>query len=273
MNEYFFMYSLAFVAILFAVIQDIRTREIANWTTFSLLAFVIAYRAFYSIYTDDVLFFVFGIGGILLFMILGYSLYYSKVFAGGDAKLLFGLGGIFQYSSLIDYVYYGFGFLFVLFSLGVVYTLIYSLFLAGRNYSSFKKSFFVNFSKVKYYFVASLIVSFLAYFWLFNLTNSFTYLFFALFVAILPLLFAYVKAVESSCMIKLVSPKDLTEGDWLEKNVYVGKHTILKNFQGLSFEEILLLRRSGKKVWIKNGVPFAPAFLLALIFFMSIVPP
>ena len=72
-------------------------------------------------------------------------------------------------------------------------------------------------------------------------------------------------------MIKLVSPLELTEGDWLERDVVVSGKTIRKSFAGLSFEQILLLRRYGKKVLVKNGIPFAPSFLLALLFFLFYV--
>ncbi|MEK6792612.1 MAG: A24 family peptidase [Nanoarchaeota archaeon] len=270
MSEYLFMYFLAFVAVLFAVVQDLRTREISNWVTFSLIAFVLAYRAFYSVYSGDLMFFVYGLIGIVLFTGLGYLFYYSKVFAGGDAKLLFGIGGIFPYYSFYDYIYYGFGFVLLLFAFGVIYTLIYSLFLVGRNYSSFRKSFFEQVSKVKFYFILSLLFAFFFYLF-FPFVSYLNSLLFAVFVFLIPLLFAYVKAVEKSCMIKLVSPLELTEGDWLERDVVVSGKTIRKSFAGLSFEQILLLRRYGKKVLVKNGIPFAPSFLLALLFFLFYV--
>ena len=266
MSEYLFMYFLAFFAVFFAVVQDLRTREIANWVTFSLIGFVLAYRAFYSIYSDDLMFFVYGLIGIVLFTGLGYLFYYSKVFAGGDAKLLFGIGGIFPYYSFYDYIYYGLGFVLLLFAFGVVYTLIYSLFLVGRNYSSFRKSFFEHFNKIKVYFILSLLLAILFYLF-FPFAGFYSSFAFSISIFLMPFLFVYVKAVEKSCMIKLVSPGELTEGDWIEQDVVVNGKTIRKNFAGLTYEQILLLRRHGKKVLIKNGIPFAPSFLLALLFF------
>ena len=72
-------------------------------------------------------------------------------------------------------------------------------------------------------------------------------------------------------MIKFVSPLELTEGDWLEQDVKINGKIIRKNFAGLTYEQILLLRRYGKKVLVKNGIPFAPSFLLALLFFFFYV--
>ncbi|MEK6909039.1 MAG: A24 family peptidase [Nanoarchaeota archaeon] len=265
MDAYFFLYSVSFVAILFAVFQDLRTREIANWLTFSLVAFVLAYRAFYSIYSNDFMFFIYGLMGVILFIGFGYLFYYSKVFAGGDAKLLFGIGGIFPYSSLMDYIYYGFGFIFILFTSGVLYTLIYSIFLVRSNSKSFKKSFYEQIYRKKYLFIISFVLGVLLY--LNNSSFDLFTLMFSLFIFLSPLLFAYVKSVEKSCMIQLVSPEKLTEGDWLYEDVKVNGKIIKKNFAGLTFKEVLALRSAGKKVRVKMGIPFAPAFLIALITF------
>ncbi len=265
MNEYLFLYLLGFIAIIFAVVQDLRSREIANWLTFSLVAFVLAYRAIYAIYSNNFMFFMYGLYGVILFVCLGYFFYYSRVFAGGDAKLLFGLGAVFPYESIIDYAYYGGGFILLLFTGGVFYTLIYSFFLIRKNYSSFRISFFEQVAKKKYLFLVSLILAILLYVTKGENDSSIIIISFSVFVLLTPLLFAYVKAVERSCMVQSIHPKNLTEGDWLEKDVRVKGKLIRKNFAGLSFNEILLLRRNGKNVLIKTGVPFAPAFLLAFI--------
>ena len=266
MLEHYFLLVIGFAAVFFAAVQDVRTREIANWLTFSLIAFVLAYRGFYSFFSGDFSFFLYGLGGVLLFTALGYLFYCLGVFAGGDAKLLFGLGGIFLYNSLSDYIFYGFGFFFLLFSLGVIYTLIYSAFFAGKNIRAFKKAFLYEFKKGKVWiFLAFLFVvlfvfidsSFIRFSWIFLL---------------LPLIYFYAKSIESSCMIKLTSPEKLTEGDWLVEDVKVGKKVILKTVHGLSYEDILFLRKNRKSVLIKSGVPFAPVFLIALIVFYSWYP-
>ncbi len=263
MSEYLFLYIVGFIAILFAVIQDLRTREIANWLTFSLIAFVLAYRAIYSIYSNNFMFFIYGLFGVFLFVGLGYLFYYARIFAGGDAKLLFGLGGIFPYSSLFDYAYYGVGFVLLLFTSGVIYTLFYSFFLVRQNYSNFRKSFVHQVKKLRYFFVISFILAVLVFFTQDVYDSAIIINIFAVFVLLSPFLFAYVRAVEKSCMIQLISPDKLTEGDWLERDVYVNGKIIKKNFAGLNFNQILILRKNGKKVLIKTGVPFAPAFLIA----------
>ncbi|PXY71340.1 hypothetical protein CXX78_01575 [Candidatus Parvarchaeota archaeon] len=266
MQEYYFLFTVAFVWIIFAVFQDLKTREISNWLNFSLIAFVLAYRAFYSIYSKDISFFLYGLGGIFLFVLLGFLFYYSRIFAGGDAKLLMGLGGVLPFESLSDYLVIGGGFIFLFFLVGVTYTLAYSLFLVLKNKKSFVKEFDKEFAASKNWFyliIGSLIISGIVAKNL-ALQNLF-YLF--LFLFILFLLLIYTRALEKSCMIKKISPNNLTEGDWLEEDVKVNGKIIKKNVHGLSFKEIEMLKKAKKKVWIKEGVPFSPTFLLAMIVF------
>lgn len=258
MFEYYFLYILAFIWIVFAVFQDLKYREISNWLNFSLIAFVLAYRLIYSNLIGDYSFFVNGVIGILLFIGIGYALYYGRVFAGGDAKLLFGLGGIFPYANYYDFAVYGLGFLFLLLSSGVVYTIIYSSFIAFRNKNNFVREFVKNFRSYKIWFFASIILSLVTIF------------FFKLFFwvpLILFFVFIYAKAIEKSSMIRLISPQEVTEGDWLYESVKVNGRLIEPSVHGLSYEEILFLRKSGKNVRIRFGIPFAPAFLIALIMY------
>ena len=250
---------------IFAVVQDLKTREISNWLNFSLIAFVLGYRAFYSILMKDAMFFIYGLLGVVLFVILGYVFYYGKVFAGGDAKLLMGLGGVLPYRTFWDYLVLGGGFVLLLFAAGALWTIVFSVYLIQRNKVSFKKEFKNYFGRYKHLMVFSLVLGFVV-----GLTLSFIDLkvfglIWFLVLVSLPLVYVYVKAMEKSCMIRFVSPSKLTEGDWLEKDVRIGKKTIEKSVHGLSFEDIRALKRAKKKVWIKEGVPFTPAFLIALI--------
>ena len=69
-------------------------------------------------------------------------------------------------------------------------------------------------------------------------------------------------------MIKKIPVNKLTEGDWIIKNVYhKGKLIYNKNGPGISNPSISLLKKYKiKSVPVKEGLPFVPSFLLALIF-------
>ena len=71
-------------------------------------------------------------------------------------------------------------------------------------------------------------------------------------------------------MNKFVDVSLLTIGDWLINNVKVrinGKIKIIKpNWEGLSEKELNFIQKNYKrKVLIRNGIPFVPAFLFAII--------
>jgi len=270
MLEYIPLYFIAFVWIIFAVVQDLRTREISNWLNFSLIAFALAYRAFYSSYLGEWSFFLWGAGGFFLFWLLAYGLYYARAFAGGDAKLLMGLGAVLPFDSLWSYAAVSFVFILLLFTLGAIYSLVYTVFLAVRDKERFAPEF-----RKQMIFLPSIKVILSGIIVLFCMAAVLLNIYFALvlagFVALALMLIVYIKSIEKACFIRLVSPKDLTEGDWLVDDVRVAGKTIKKTVHGLTLKEIALLRKHRKKVLVKYGIPFGPAFLFAIIAFLVIV--
>ena len=118
-------------------------------------------------------------------------------------------------------------------------------------------------------------------------------------------MYYFIKSIEKCCMIKLVEPEELTEGEWINKDIYIdlkkgkakiGKKTdkevtkklkAAKNVNteekarkeyicgpkdlGISKEQIatlLKLKKSKiytKKIEIKIGIPFVPSFLIAYL--------
>ena len=62
---------LAFIWMIFAIVQDFKSREIANWLNFSLLLFALAIRLFYSIFTGNYDYILFGLVGLGVFFVLG----------------------------------------------------------------------------------------------------------------------------------------------------------------------------------------------------------
>ncbi len=269
MLEYLPLYFLAFIWILFAVVQDLRTREISNWLNFSLIAFALVYRAFYSSYAGEWNFFLFGLGGFALFWVLAYLLYYARAFAGGDAKLLMGLGAILPFDSLWSYASISFVFLLFLFVLGAIYSLIYTIFLAFGNWKRFTRDFTSQFKAMKLgiysgiVFVVVVCLLFVA----FTKSYLFSLSIFG-FLLIGTFLLVYTKAVEKSCFLRLVKPSMLTEGDWIISDIRVGKYVVKKTVHGLEKKDIELLRKHNKSIVVKYGIPFGPAFLLGLVAFL-----
>jgi Flp pilus assembly protein protease CpaA len=268
MQQYYFLFALAFLWTLFATVQDIRKREVANWLNFSLIAFALAYRAFYSITHSDAKFFLLGLSGFTIFFIIAHILYYSRAFAGGDAKLIMGFGIILPYTSYASLLTLPLIFVFTLFLVGAIYSIIYSLFIVSKNKSTFLKRFNKSYNKHKLYLRISVLL-----FTILTISGFFQPILFAFaLLFLIPFLFIYTKSLDS-CMIKLLPPSKLTEGDWLEKEVRIGKTKIKRSIHGLSEKDIKFLKKHKKSVFIKEGIPFVPAFLITLliIVFVSLV--
>jgi len=257
--EYYFLFGLALIVTIAAVVQDFKRTEVSNWLNFSFIAVGLAYRAFYSVLEKDFEFFIFGLLGFAVFFVIAHGFYYARAFGGGDAKLLMGFGVILPYSSYFDLVFLTLGFIFLLLLSGAVYSLVYSIFLVSKNGKSFGKGFKDYFKKYKFIFVLDIILGVAGMIFIDVLKG----LVILLVLLLLTGLFFYIKALDK-IMIKKIKAKDLQEGDWLEESVKVGNRRIAKSVHGLSMGEILRLRKARKDVLIKQGIPFTPAFLLAL---------
>jgi len=264
MFEIIFLIALAIVWMSFGSIQDLKQREISNWLNFSLIIFALAFRFFYSLFnSENFLFFYQGLIGLGIFFVIGNLFYYSRLFAGGDAKLMISLGTILGFSNSFSQNLKIFGlFLLIFLFVGGIYGGVWSLVLSSINFKNFKQEYKNLFVKNKK------IINFISLIGLITLIIGFVnslFLILGIFIFILPLLYIYAKAVDESCMIKEIFPKELTEGDWLYKSVKINRKIINAKWEGLNKKEIQLLQKSNKKILIRNGIAFVPVFLISFL--------
>lgn len=267
MFEIVFLISLGLIWIFFASIQDLKTREVANWLNFSLIIFALSFRFFYSLFEqNNFLFFYQGLIGLGIFFILGNLMYYGRMFAGGDAKLMIALGVILPYSkdfsvNLNIFLSFFIIFLFV----GAIYGFIWSGVLAVKNSTKFKKEFSKQFigNKLKIYLVMFfgiilMLMSFIGF--------IFELLFFmGVLIFILPYFYLFAKSIDEVCMVKKTKTTDLREGDWLYEDLRIGKKLIKARWDGLNNKEIKFIKKNNKFIMIKQGLPFVPVFLVSFL--------
>jgi len=263
MYEIIFLAILAIVWIFFAVVQDLRTREIANWLNFSLIIFALGFRFFYSLFNSDFSFFYQGIFGLVVFFIIGNLFYYGRIFAGGDAKLMIALGAVLPfYNNFYENFSFFLFFLMIFLFVGAIYTLIGSLWFSLINFKAFKKEFRKQLEKLKKYYFSGLLLAILLA--LLGFVNG-IFLSLGALIFVFLNLYIYAKAVDESSMVRNVKTGKLTEGDWLYKNVKVGKKTIKASWEGLNKKEIALLKKKYKEIKIRYGIPFSPVFLISFL--------
>jgi Flp pilus assembly protein protease CpaA len=273
MIEVIVLFSLALVWVLFASVQDIKSQEVANWISISLIIFALGFRFFFCLFTETGTgagfgFFYQGLIGLAIFFVLGHILYYSKLFAGGDAKLIIALGAILPLSAdfWINVTYFLY-FLFIFLITGAVYGFIVSFVLVARNFTGFKKEFKKRFRKSKNIIYMNM---FFALFLIILGITQVLFLIIGVLFLIMPFLYVYAKAVDESCTVKKIAVGKLREGDWIYKDVRLGKRgkTIKAKWEGLSKKELKLIQKKLKSVKIRQGIPFVPVIFLSLLIFM-----
>ncbi len=257
---------------LFATITDIKTREVPNWISYTLIAIGLFSRLIYSLITKEASFVIYGMIGFGICLAIGLIMYYTKQWGGGDAKLLMGIGAMLgNYQAVNPFnPNLGIPFLLILIIniivLGGIYGLVYGVILAFRHKREFKEEW--KKSKHKYLKLGVIIAVVLLLTGLIFL-RPLIYIIsaLALLMVLAILLLEIMKIVEKVCMYKAVSVVKLVEGDWLANDVKRGTKIIVKaNKIELNKKDIILLIKNKiKTVIVKEGVPFVPGILLGLL--------
>jgi len=257
--EFGFLFWLFFSGIVVASLQDLKRREVDNWLNLFLLVSSSVF-VFYGAILSGRLDIIFHLGVLLVVMGIVMNLfYYGRVFAGGDAKLLFAMTAFFLGSVFWESMTNLGVFLLFLMVSGSVYGLIYSGVLWFRNREKVNREMVSIAKKMKIFYVEGVVVALM----LLGFVNAIFFLVGGL-IFVFPLLYVFAKGLENVSMIRKVSGKELREGDWLVKDVKVGRKVIKANWDGLSLKDVELLRGKGS-VLIKEGLPFVPAFLIAFL--------
>jgi len=266
--ENYFLIALGLIWILGAVLQDLKRREVDNLWNFSLIAFALAYRLAFSVYGGNYWFFINGLLGLGIFIFLGNLFYYSRLFAGGDAKLVIALGTVLplSYNWVSNFKIFGL-FILLFLVMGSVYSLIWAIVLVLENFKEFRKEIVKQIKMFGKLFLVALIAAVIGTILIYYISGALGLaLLFGILLVLFPVLFIFAKAVEESGLKKWVSPQKLTEGEWLYRDITVAGKRIKSTWDGISAEELRLIRKKYKKdVLIKEGIPFTPSFLLALV--------
>jgi len=79
------------------------------------------------------------------------------------------------------------------------------------------------------------------------------------------------KVIENCCLVKAIPVSQLREGDWLSIPFKIkGKKEIIPTWDGLTNKDIERLKKyeKGKKILIKEGLPFTPVIVSAFIVYL-----
>ena len=269
MFEEVFLFVFGLIFILIATMQDLKEKEVDNWISFSLIIFALGFRFFYSLFGGKGFeFFYMGLFGLGVFFILGNVFYYSRIFAGGDAKLMIALGTILPLSvSFYENIKYFMFFILIFFVIGAFYGLLGSFILMFKNLRNFNKQFKKEFRKNKN---KIFLVMFLGLFFMILGFQYFLFIVIGIFIFVSPYLFVYSKAIEESAMVSKIRTSKLREGDWLYARVKLGKGYLEPNWDGLTKDQIKKIKKQHKFIKIKQGIAFVPVFLISFIIYFIV---
>ncbi len=277
MDSFWLINSIIFIGLVFASITDMKTREVPDYLNYSMtiLGLVLAIitsllvKSFWPLINSLVGFGVgFGVGSLM---------YYTAQWGGGDAKMLMAMGtliGINVKSFIVNYqMPFFITLILTIFFAGAFYGVIYSIFIMIKNWSKFVKKWNEVVKERKMIILQIGVV--LIVFIIFGCSNLFvesyvlkmTLSLMSFMMLIVFYLSFVIKVIEKSCMVKNVDVCKLTEGDWIVKDVKIKNKVVCSPKDlGISKEQIDILKKNNiRKVWIKEGIPFIPSFLIGFI--------
>jgi Flp pilus assembly protein protease CpaA len=254
---------------------DLKTTEFPDWLPYSMIVLALLVRGAYSVIVWDFTPFLNSVAIGLAFLAFGLALYFLKQWGDGDAWLLGALGFLFPDPA-------GFGFtslfpfpaalFFNFFFIAFFYLLVYSIALGVKSGEASMRFFRELRGDLRG--IAAIII-------VFSLACLGIFLYFHYFylvpvhvlnyILLLPPLFIllifflqYGKFVERNLFKRRIPVGRLRPGDVL----------VSERWRGLTAKEIEKLKKKGGEIWIKEGVRFAPVFVVTLIvtlFFGSLI--
>tara|TARA_Y100000310_G_scaffold218438_1_gene219732 strand:- start:8198 stop:9043 length:846 start_codon:yes stop_codon:yes gene_type:complete len=264
----YILIAIGLFGLLIASLFDIKTREVPDWISYSLILSGLSLRLLYSLNTYIWSFLLVGVIGFLAMFLIGDLMYYTKQWGGGDTKILMGLGAL--YGTILGQKFFLLSLLVNILIVGAFYGLIWSIILAIINRKKFMEKLKKSIDKKKRFNTLLLISILIIVLDILFIKN---YVIKAIIAIIFSLIILYyylsiiVKAVEDSSLYKIVPVSKLTEGDWVSKNIRL-RHRLIyrKDSLGIDKKQINLLKKSKiKRVEIKEGIPFIPSIFLATL--------
>lgn len=264
------------IALIVGSILDIKTREVPDWMNYSLIFFGLGFHLIYSLVTGDWKFMLGGLVGFGIFAALAFMMFYAGQWGGGDSKLLMGMGAIIGAELSMQRAPFLLVFVVYTLVIGSFYGLVWSIIMAIVH----RRAFYEELKKMLLNKTARIIRILLLCFAVVMLVWSFFVkdpLMRMLIISIFIFMFlffyvwVFVKAVEKVCMLKQVNPEELTEGDWIAKDVIIdGKYITGPRDLGIekkNIRKLIALKKQHKvkKILIKVGIPFVPSFLIAFV--------
>jgi Flp pilus assembly protein protease CpaA len=191
-----FLFWIFLVGLIIATFQDLKRREVDDWLNLFLIVSSFTF-VFLRVYFER----NFELAYLLLFSLavmfaLMNAFYYARIFAGGDAKLLFAMTALFLGVSFTETMINIGTFAILLMLAGSVYGLLYSFYIYSRNFRAVNEGIRKEFGGgILYSFVAGFMLLILSFF-------SVYFIALTIFAFVFPFLYVFAKGLENASMIR-----------------------------------------------------------------------
>jgi Flp pilus assembly protein protease CpaA len=248
--------------------KDLRTTEFEDWLPYCIIIAALAVRGAYTLISGDFTVITNSVFFGLIFLGFGYLLYFLRQWGDGDAWLMGALGFLFPDSAGFvpltgSIMPFPLLMIFNFFLVALIYLIFYAIALGFRTpkvHRTFRKNLRERKTGIGTVFII-LVAAAAAFTFCMNSAFSiplhrFSSLFMLPFLAVAILIFfSYARAVEGDLFKRKIKANDLRAGDVLVKD----------KWRGLTEAEVKKLRKKGGEVWIKEGVRFAPVFVINVL--------
>ena len=256
MQEQLFLFGITLIAIILATISDLKTFEIPDSISYFLIIFGISAQIILAATSQSFQ----PINALLISLaiasVIAIPLFLLGQWGGGDTKLLLGVAAMLPtfHTTVFPFIL---TFTFNLFLLGGVYTILIMVYLSSKNWKRI-----VKISPVAKTLLIITSISLMLPFFIKNI-----------FFIFLPILSGGITIthlaliLQKHFFIKKIRPAQLTEGDWITKDLKIGKKTIYKVRKiGVLDKDIQKIQKHYKKsIEIKTGIAFGPSFLFSIL--------
>jgi len=254
-----------------AAIWDLKTTEVPDQIPYTMIAIALLLFSYQSLVDWSYKPILNSLIPGLMFLGFGFIMYYLGQWGGADALLLSSIGFLLPgFPNFTQTIFpYPLTFFINLFLVGAVYMLLYAVvfaFLNKKIFSKFSKELRASSRLLLFGSIGLFIIFFLANYYIAKtflyeanysmlLVNSF---FPSILTIALFLVWKFAKTVEEYGFKKKIPVSKLKVGDMLLEE---------KKLVGITEQQLKKIKKSGKRyVMIKEGVRFATAFPLALLF-------
>jgi Flp pilus assembly protein protease CpaA len=208
-------------------IEDIKTREIMDYSNFSLIALGLILNLLFSLIYNDWMIMVYSVLGFIVFIGIAYLMFYTGQWGGGDSKMIMGFGALFglNYSTIPFLIVFFIASLF----LGSIYGILWIIVLAIKNWNKFIVEFKNKMKPYKKLRNSLIFLSISIIILSFIIKEIFIYgLILAFMILFSFYIWIFVKSIEKGIMQKYLKPGQLTEGDWIVNDLYFNKKLFIK---------------------------------------------